>query len=90
MKGQQVEVTDEAAIIVNAANFGVVGREMNALIVNTTGDTVYLGGPDVDDNEDGFPLAEGAGVTVALVGEALYAICATGDSATLSILRNGD
>lgn len=95
MKGYSVQVQKTVTMIVGGqdaetgrALSGDVAYPTAAILRNPSGgQTVYLGGIDVDTTA--FPLASGEDLEVDLVTEILYGITAT-TSQTVYILRRGD
>lgn len=87
----RVSVTSSSAVIVTEGaggqGAGDVGQT-GAVIKNKGASSVYLGASGVTDST-GFELANGETVTVSEMGydEVLYARCASGQTATLHVLK---
>jgi hypothetical protein len=89
MKGVRVPVDDSAAVEI--ASGGSQIGEFSALVQNQGADSVFFGGEDVT-AADGFEVVAGDSLTFVPPkgsGERLYAICDTGGTAELQLLRTG-
>lgn len=79
-------VTTQAAVLVDGSG-GSAERPVRVLVKPASG-TIYLGGPDVNSSTHGYPVAStDAAVTIALVGEKLWAVA--GSTISVSILASG-
>lgn len=91
LKATKHTITDSAAVRIDTEAEDARGGSCLIVRNDAGGDTVYLGAADVTD-ATGFPLAAASSLVddVDLASdEALYAICATGDSAVLYVLESG-
>lgn len=97
MKGYSVQVQKTTTMVVGGratepgrALDGSVAYPAAAVISNPSGgQTVYLGGSDVNATSLGWPLAAGSSIEVDLVGDILYGVTST-TSQTVYILRRGE
>lgn len=95
MKSLRVQVTTAKTMVVGGraddpmiSLGGSVGYATAAIIRNlSSGQTVYIGGPDVDTTQ-GFPLAAGEDLEVDIVGDIIYGVTST-TSCYLYIFRRG-
>lgn len=78
---QAVVAVDDAGALLAAAD----GARQSVTIFNLAGDTIYIGNASVTD-ADGMPVAEGQGFVVDKTTAAVYAVCATGESASVRVL----
>lgn len=86
---ERIDVGDSEAVEVTADEVSF-GQGQDLLIRNLGEDPVYLGNADVTAT-DGYELEADATITLRTTDrrEKLYAICDTGDTTTLAVLRSG-
>jgi hypothetical protein len=86
IRSSTLAVTDTATAVGGDDNDSYSGRSI--AVYHEAGDTVYLGADDVDD--EGWPLVPGDKVSFTVQSdETLYAVCASGDTATLRVIEQG-
>lgn len=81
-------VTDEAVLAVPRQDPVIEFQAFawpGAIISNTGEDTVYVGGADVNDTGNGFPLAPDTAIEIGAVAADVYAVCDENDTSTLLI-----
>lgn len=88
IKTRAVEVTDEP-VRVDQTGVDEGSSGESVAVLNEGADTAYLGGSDVTD-ANGFPVPVNGQVAFDLQQEeALYGVCATGETATLRVIEQG-
>jgi hypothetical protein len=87
VKGERVEITTSATLILDPTNKGSVNYPMAAIIKlkSDAGQSVYLGSSSVTSG-DGFELQVGESISVDIINEPLYGIVAA-TTAAVHVLR---
>lgn len=76
MKGERITVGTSKTLVVNGSH-GSVTHEYAVLVKNPAGgQTVFLGGEDVNTTDKAFPLDPGETVAADVVNDVLYGIVA--------------
>lgn len=88
MKGVIVTVQTTATLILDGTSGSSVYERAAIVSVPSGGQTVFLGGPDVDAT-NGFPMAAGTSIELQVVNEGLYGIVGASTQA-VNVLRSGD
>lgn len=80
-----VTVTDTAAAVVEGG--ATANRPADVyLSVPSGGDTVFVGGPDVDGSTHGVPIAAGETLHLHIVNETIYAVTETSQALNRLVL----
>ena len=90
MKATRVNVTDAAAVAAWTPPQAHVNRPLSVVVKNAGTDSVFVGASDVT-AAAGYELIANEIVSYSTVAvDTLYAICDTGGTATLHVLREGN
>lgn len=86
----QIAVDDNPAVLILGDDTDTLSHGTGYFTNRTGGDTIYVGGPNVTAST-GYPIAAGEekGPFDLATGAKLYAICGSGDSATVDTLTVG-
>ena len=88
MKSEKITVDQTADIVVDGSS-GSANYPMSAVFYNTGPNDVYIGGRDVT-TANGYKMTTATpAVSMDLINEVVYGVCAAAETATISVLRRG-
>ena len=88
MKARRFDIAEEPIIVCDGGE-GSVTWPKSFFMKNVGASSVYVGGDDLTVAQ-GYEVAPAEGLSIDMAGDALWAVCAEGDTSSISTIYNGN